>query len=163
GDIFVQNFAKQTVFHKDLKEEDTVYPVFPAMRRPYLSACELLKEFPSEYCSLGDSLDFCTEPRQFFFDPFVAAIQMVDALDDALPFRRKSREHKTCAGPQIRGHYICPGQRGASIYVRNSLMDRDVGAHAHQLADMHKSVLEDGFVDRGSPFGLSHQRHVLRL
>src|SRR5262245_58822266 len=54
---------------------------------------------------IRDAFDLRAELGQLFFDRFVTAIDVIDALDVRAPFGHESREHQAGGGTQIRRHH----------------------------------------------------------
>ena len=112
---------------------------------------------------LTDAADFRSYPAQLFFDTFVAAIDVIDAINDGLAIGNKSSEYQRSRGTQIAGEYGGSGKRGLAANNRAASFDLDVRSHAHEFLRMHEAILENVFGDDRGAFGLSSQRHVLRL
>src|SRR6185437_11780202 len=95
------------------------------------------------WCVLGNALDVGAEPSQLFFQPLIAAVQMMNAADKRFPFGRQAGQNQggtrtqvaggDVGGDEIRG----PVDRGAIAGMIN------LGAKAPQLFDMSKALRED--------------------
>src|ERR1700751_4386547 len=64
-------------------------------------APRLVMRKPSAQSPSVDALDPCADSAEFFFDAFVTAIDVVDAVDVSCILRHERRQHKRCAGTQI--------------------------------------------------------------
>ena len=93
----------------------------------------------------------------------VAAIEVVDPVDDRLALGDQAGEHEAGRGAQVGRHDGRSRERGPAVHACVAAVEPDVGAHARQLGGMLEAVLEDGFADRRQPFGLGRERHALRL
>src|SRR5689334_21177306 len=111
----------------------------------------------------GQSFDPCAAGGELFFELLVAAIEMVNAIDDGLALSREPRQHERDGCAEIGRHYRGAGEARHAAHHRRCAMDIDVGAHATELRYMHEAVLEDGLGDHRRPFGRGHRRHHLCL
>ena len=101
--------------------------------------------------------------RQFFFDVFVAAVDVVDAVDDGLAVGDEGGEDERGGGAQVAGEDGGGAERSFAADDGAAAFDFDVCAHADQFLGVHEAVLENIFGDDRSAFGLRGQRHELRL
>src|SRR3989304_1184649 len=60
---------------------------------------------------LRDSRNLGAERLELLFDALVSAVEVVNAIDDALPLGGERGEHQTGAGPEVRRHHFGPGER----------------------------------------------------
>src|SRR5712671_7354025 len=110
-----------------------------------------------------DARDIGADGAKFFHDALVAAVDVVDAVDGGFAAGDQGGEDQAGAGAEVRGLHGGAGKlRGAADYGA-AAVDGNVGAHADHFAGMEVAVLEDGFGDGGSSFGLGGEGHVLGL
>src|SRR5215470_7288456 len=76
---------------------------------------------------LGDAADACAERGELLFDPLVAAIEVVDAIDRGLSFGDQPADDQTGGGAQIGRHHGRAGQPGNALDDRGIALDLDVG------------------------------------
>src|SRR5664279_2319935 len=88
---------------------------------------------------------------------------MVDAVDDRLTVGDQSGEHERGGGAEIGSENGGGAERSFPSNNGATSLDFDIGAHAHQLLSVHKTILKNIFGDNGCACGLSGKRHVLRL
>src|ERR1035441_6065736 len=100
---------------------------------------------------------------EFFFEVLVAAVEVVDAVEDGLAVGDQGGEHERCGGAQVRAHDCGGLEWSASTDGGSAALHGDVRAHAVEFLHVHEAVLEDVFSDGGGAFGLGGERHVLRL
>src|SRR5947209_625404 len=67
------------------------------------SACSL-RSTGSLLMSARQALDVGAAGAELLLQRFETPVEMIDAVDHRLPFRRQSRDHKAHGGPQIRRH-----------------------------------------------------------
>src|SRR6185437_11719043 len=95
----------------------------------------------------AQAFDRCAAGSELGFEPFVTAIEMIDAIDDGLAFSGKASEHQRHRGALIGRHHRRAGELGDAADRRRRALDGDVGAHAVELGHVHETVLEDRFGD----------------
>jgi len=113
--------------------------------------------------SIVDAGDVGAEGLEFFDDAFVAAVDVVDALDGGLARSDESGEDETGAGAKVGGLDGCAGKWGWAVDDGAVAANGDVGAHALHFEVVKKAVFENGLGNGGDAFGLRGERHVLRL
>src|SRR5205807_1926248 len=69
---------------------------------------------------------------QFLLDPFVAAIEMIDTVDDRLAAGNETRDHQRYGSAQIGRHDRRAGQPRYATHQRGGAVDIDIRAHPHQ-------------------------------
>src|ERR1700744_3881198 len=80
---------------------------------------------------------------QLFFNVFVAAIHMVDAVENRFAIRNHRCKYERCRGAQIGTHDGRCRKRCLTAYCSRTPIDFDVRAHADKLLYVHETVLED--------------------
>src|SRR6201989_109703 len=113
---------------------------------------------------LAQALYVSADRAQLRLDLLVAAVYVIDAVDDCLALRRKPREHERRRSAQVGSlhtrarefAWAFDDSRAMALYVNRS-------AHALHLRGVHEAVLEYRLGDARAPFGLRHKGHVLRL
>src|SRR5258708_3076595 len=100
---------------------------------------------------------------ELLFQPLEAAVEVIDAIDDRLPFRRNTRDDERNRGAQVGRHHRRAAQAlDAADYGRVAL-ELDLRAEAGELLHVHETVLEDRLLDARDALRAGHQRHELRL
>src|SRR6202023_2156941 len=100
---------------------------------------------------------------ELLHDAFVAAIDVVDAVDDGFAAGHQPREDQAGAGAQVGSlHGAARELRGPADHGA-AAVDGNVGPHANHFAGVQVAILEDCLGDDGGAFGLRGERHVLRL
>src|SRR5438034_4150081 len=69
--------------------------------------------------------------RQLLLDPLIAAVEMIDAVDDRLAAGDETRDDQRYRSAQIGRHDRRAGQPGHAAYQGGGAVDIDVGAHPH--------------------------------
>src|SRR2546423_14185232 len=92
---------------------------------------------------VAQTIDARADGAQFRLDLFVAAINMIDALDERLAFGDKTGQHERRGGAQIRRLHARARQGRRAGDDGRVAFDAYARAHALQLADVRKTVLED--------------------
>src|SRR6267378_5547075 len=105
-----------------------------------------------------EPFDLGAHGAEFFFDLFVTAIEMVNAIDDRNTVGNEGRNYKRRARAKVRGNDGCGAEARFSGYDCARAINTDVCAHAQELAGVHEAILEDVLGDGGSIEGLSHER-----
>ena len=113
--------------------------------------------------NISHAADLGADAAEFFFDVLVAAVHVVDAVEDGFAVGDESGEDEGGRGAKVRAHDGRGLERSFAADSGGPAADGDVGAHAVELADMHEAIFEDVFGDDGGAFGLGHEGHVLRL
>ena len=96
-------------------------------------------------------------------DGLVAAVEVVDAVDQGLALGHQARQHQAGGGAQVGGHDRGGGQALDPAADGEVALEADVGAHALEFLDVHEAVLEDGLGDRADPLGHAVQGAELGL
>src|SRR6202040_1289183 len=112
---------------------------------------------------VADAFDLGADGLEFFFDFFVAAIDMVDPVDNGFAVGDQGGEDQRGASAQVGGEDGGGAERSFTDYHGAAAFDFYVRAHADQFLRVHKAVLKNIFDDDGSAFGLRSSRHELRL
>src|SRR5437868_3764275 len=79
------------------------------------------------------SLDVGADAAQLRFHLVVAAVQVVDAVDDSLAFGHEARDHEACRGAQVGGHHRRTRQLLDAVDHRRVPVDLDARAQAQQF------------------------------
>ncbi len=112
---------------------------------------------------LADAFDTGADCAELFFDLFVAAVDVVDAVNPGCVVGDKRGEDEPRAGAQIGGSDGCSAQRCRPGDGRQIAIDYDVGAHAHHFAGVKIAIFENGFAHARDAVRLRGQRHELSL
>src|SRR6267142_132518 len=107
-----------------------------------------------------DAGDVGAYALQLFYYAFVAAIDVVDAVDDGFAAGDQGGEDQAGAGAEVGGLHGGAGKLGGAADYGPAAIDGDVGAHADHFAGMEVAVLENGFGDDGSSFGLGGEAGI---
>ena len=107
--------------------------------------------------------DVSAQAGKFLDDVFVAAINMVNAIDDGLAGSEESGEDEAGAGAKIGSLDNGAGERRGAADDGAAAIDRDVRTHAHHFTGVEEAVFENSFGNDGSAVGLRGKRHVLCL
>src|SRR5258705_9654960 len=110
-----------------------------------------------------DAGDVGAYALQLFYYAFVAAIDVVDAVDDGFAVGDQGGEDQAGAGAEVGGLHGGAGELGGAADYGAAAVDGDVGAHADHFAGVEVAILKDSFGDDGGPFGLRGEGHVLGL
>src|SRR6267142_1918025 len=110
-----------------------------------------------------DAGDVGADALQLFYYAFVAAVYVVDAVDDGFAVGDQGGEDQAGAGAEVGGLHGGAGKFSRAADYGAAAVDGNVGAHADHLAGVEVAVLEDRFGDDGSSFGLGGEGHVLGL
>src|SRR5438874_6574051 len=78
---------------------------------------------------LADTFNLCADTPQLFFDTFITAIDVVDAIDDRLTISNQCGKHERCGGAQIAAQDGRGTERGLSLHGCVTPIDLDVGTH----------------------------------
>ena len=111
----------------------------------------------------GNTTDLGAQRTEFFLDVLVAAIEMVDAVDDGVALGDQARQDQRSRGAQVGRHH----RRAAELFDATDdggvAIDLDVGAQAQQFVDVHEAVLEDRLADHAHAVGDAVHGHELGL
>src|SRR6267142_1981104 len=110
-----------------------------------------------------DAGDVGAYALQLFYYAFVAAIDVVNAVDDGFAVGDQGGEDQAGAGSEVGGLHGGAGKLGGAADYGAAAVNGNVGTHADHFAGMEVAVLEDSFGDDGSSFGLRGEGHVLGL
>ena len=100
---------------------------------------------------------------ELVFQALEAAVEVIDAVDHGLAFRRQRGDHQRHRGAQVGRHHRRALELAAALDGGGLAVELDAGAEPRQLLHMHEAVLEDGLGDARGALGAGHQRHELRL
>ena len=100
---------------------------------------------------------------QLGFHAVVAAVQVVDAVDQGLALGHQAGDHQAGRGAQVGRHHGGAGQLLHAFDHRDLAVGLDLGAQAQHLVDVHEAVLEDGLGDARGALGDRVERHELGL
>src|SRR4051812_20122252 len=79
------------------------------------------------------ALDVGAESRELFLNALEAAVEMIDAIDDRFTLRRQARDDQADRSPKIGRHDRRAVELFDAAHDRGLVVDRDVGAHAHEF------------------------------
>src|SRR5260370_20669563 len=122
-----------------------------------------------ELCRAGlggcgvEALDVGAEWVELVDDALIAAIDVVDAVDDGFARSYQAGEDQAGASAEVGGLHGSAGQLRRAANDSATGVDGDIRAHADHFGGVEEAVLKDGFGDDGGAFGLRGQGHVLRL
>ena len=112
---------------------------------------------------VAHAADLGAYAAEFFFEALVAAVEVVDAVEDGFAVGDQGSEDEGGGGAQVGAHDGGGLEVGLAADGGGAAVDGDVGAHAVKLLNVHEAVLEDVFGDGGGAFGLGGEGHVLGL
>ena len=112
---------------------------------------------------VAHAADLGADAAELLFEALVAAVHVVDAVEDGLAVGDEGGEDEGGGGAEVRAHDGGGLQLGAAADGGGAAGDGDVRAHADELADVHEAVFEDVFGDDGGAFGLGGEGHELGL
>ena len=125
------------------------------------------REFALQMQELGflgvEASDIGAEGGEFFDDALVAAVDVIDAIDDGFTGSDKSREDETSAGAEVGGLDDGAGEGRGATNDGAAAVDGDMRTHAHHFAGVEETVLKNSFGDDGGSVGLRGEGHVLGL
>src|SRR5689334_2969047 len=101
----------------------------------------------------ADAADFGADGAQFLFNILVAAIDVIDTVDDGLTAGYESCEHQGGGGAQVGGEHGRGTERALAAHYGAATFDADVRTHSHELLGVHEAVFENVFRDDGSSLG----------
>ena len=104
-----------------------------------------------------------SDAAQLFFDALVAAIHVIDAVEDGLAIGDQGGEDERGRSAQVGTHDGGRGETRRAAHGGGASIHLDVGAHADQFLHVHEAILEDVFADLAYAFSLRGKRHVLGL
>ena len=108
-------------------------------------------------------LDPRAEGVEFLVDELVAAVDVIDAVDLGDAFGVQAGEDEGGGGAQVAGHDGRAAHALDAFDDGGAAVERDVGAHALELGDVHEALREDGVGDDADAAGLGEERAHLRL
>src|SRR5262245_13998263 len=100
-----------------------------------------------------DSRDIGAKSAEFFDDAFVAAVDVVDALDRGLAGSDEGRQDEAGAGAQVGSLDRSAGKMRGATDDRVMTIDRDVGAHAFHFQGVKEAVFENRLGNFASALG----------
>ncbi len=118
---------------------------------------------PGRAGSAADALDRGAAGGELVLQPLEAAVEVIDAVDHGLAFRRERGDHERDRGAQVGRHDRRALEHVDTFDGRALAVELDAGAKPRQLLHVHEAVLEDGLGDAGGSLRPRHQRHQLRL
>src|ERR1022692_4329681 len=86
---------------------------------------------------VADAADLGADGFQLFFDFFVTAVDVVDAVDDGFAIGDEGGEDQRCAGAQVTGQDGGGAERGFATDYGAAAFNLNVGAHANQFLRVH--------------------------
>src|SRR5579871_3290054 len=86
------------------------------------------------------TLDHRAATAQLDVELLIAAVEVVDAIDDGLAFGGKRRQHQAHRGTQIGCHHLCTLQLGTAAHHGGRALQRDVGAETRQFRHVHETI-----------------------
>src|SRR6185312_17223483 len=86
---------------------------------------------------------------QLLFDVLVAAIHVVDAVENRFAVGDHRGQNQRGRGAQVRAHDGRGGERRLAAHGCGASVELDIGAHADELLNVHEAVLEDVLCDDG--------------
>ena len=131
--------------------------------RPYPIGLDLLHRSRLLGEHLSDALDLGADGAELFFDVFVAAVYVVDAVDDGFAVGDQGGEDEGGGGAQVAGEHGGGAELSFAADHGAVALDFNVRTHADQFLSVHEAVLENIFGDDRRAFGLRGQRHELGL
>src|SRR3984885_9400629 len=81
---------------------------------------------------------------KLLFQPLEAAVEVIDAIDDRLPFRRKAGDDERNRGAQVGRHHWRAAQAFNAADHGRVAVELDVRAETGELLHVHETILEDG-------------------
>src|SRR5260370_2207198 len=94
---------------------------------------------------LADAPDLRANATNFFFSTLIAAINVVDAIENGFAIGDKSGNHQRSGGPQIGALDGGAAEWGLAAHDGAAAFDLDVRAHADEFLRVHEAVLKDVF------------------
>lgn len=111
----------------------------------------------------AETLDGGAEGLKFAVDVFVAAVEVVDALDDGLSFSCEACEDEGSAGTEVGGHDWGAVEFFDAVDDGAGALDGDLSAHAFEFGDVHEAVWINAFGDDAEAWGEGHEGGDLGL
>src|SRR4051812_35470517 len=93
----------------------------------------------------GYASDAGAQLAQALLDVLVAAVQVVDAIDDRLALGHEPGDDEARRGAQVGGHHGRAGKPVHAVDHGRVSLSLDARAQAAQLLHVHEPILEDGF------------------
>src|SRR5579883_3677899 len=87
-----------------------------------------------------EPFDLGAARRQLLLEMLIAAIEVIDPVDDRLALGGEPGEHERHRGAEVGGHDRRAGEMPDAAHHRRGAMHIDVGAHAAKLRHMHEAV-----------------------
>src|SRR5690242_13520957 len=112
---------------------------------------------------LLDVADLRAERAELLLQRLVAAVEVVDAIDDGLPLGREPGDDQSGRRTQVGRHDVRTLQARYAAHDRRVALDGDVGAQALQLERVHEAILENSLGDDRRALRHGSERHELRL
>src|SRR5712692_7110406 len=81
-----------------------------------------------------DARDISADGAKFFYDALVAAVDVVDAVDESFAAGDQAGEDQAGAGAEVRGLHGGAGKLRRAADYGAAAVDGNVGAHAHHFA-----------------------------
>src|SRR5262249_32319611 len=92
----------------------------------------------------GYAFDARSELSELLLDAFIAAVEMVDAVDAGLAVGDQTGDHQARGGTQVRRHDIRALKPRHAVDDRSVAGDLDIGAQTLHFERVHEAVLENG-------------------
>src|SRR5882762_10442535 len=110
-----------------------------------------------------DALDPGAERGKLLLEALIAAVEVIDAIDDGLALGHQGGDDQARRCAQVRRHDGSALQPPDAFHHRRVALDRDLGAEPLQLQGVHEAVLEDSLGDSRGAAGDGGERHELGL
>src|ERR1035438_1717067 len=94
---------------------------------------------------------------------FVAAVDVIDAINDGLSIGDQRGENERSRGAEIAGQNGGGAKGSFASDYRPAAFNLNVRAHADEFLGVHEAVLENVFRNDRRAFGLRGERHELCL
>src|SRR5207248_5051713 len=117
----------------------------PGPRETSLSAWPHTPFGPASLAALRYAADFGAHLSQSFFNAFVAAVNVIDAVDQRFALRSQAGQDERSAGPKVGGLYLGSAQAGLAPHHGAAAIHGDIRAHPQEFKRVEESVLKDGF------------------
>src|SRR5579863_1708543 len=111
----------------------------------------------------ADAFDLRADSLELLFNIFVAAVDVVDAVDDGFAVGDQGGEDERSRGAEIAGQDGGGAEGSLAADDGAATFDFYVGSHADQFLSVHETVFENIFGDDRRAFGLREQGHELGL
>src|SRR6516164_10225 len=107
--------------------------------------CTGMEGRSAEY--VAHAADLCAHAFQLLLDMLVAAVHVVDAIEDRFAVCDEGGEDERCGRAKVGAHDGCSGEGSRAADGGSAAVDFDDGAHADELLHVHEAVLEDVLLD----------------